>query len=318
MITTAPSVLKYITLTDESLEDETETAPFRGEIMKFIGFKDVEAFAQIIEADASGIGDNVHVVVAEMPDQQGIMQYFIGLEKAQEIAEEDKNNLVILTSFVPLTFLATRKHFHEAMADPRVLFIRLPFSAEDLRQALKDYETNPRPADELAKHLGHIKRTNNALSMLQHDGRYLVDLPADDSRKKHWLDKANVTLGDGSFDELWAKLKGQVPSVSSSLSGMTFPDVCVDIEGTLFTPEGVLRTEVLETVKAYETTNPITVWTGGDIEKLDKLLRRNNILWKVLPKEALRGATVEIIIDDLPQTEFFEQYGVNCATYIQV
>jgi hypothetical protein len=101
-------------------------------------------------------------------------------------------------------------------------------------------------------------------------------------------------------------------------AGRTFPDVCVDVEGTILDPEGQVRSDVLALAQEKASGGPITVWTGGDVQSLSKQLWRAGILYKVVSKQAMRGASVRIAIDDQAEVDFNKAYGVGCEEYVQV
>jgi len=60
------------------------------------------------------------------------------------------------------------------------------------------------------------------------------------------------------------------------------------------------------------------VWTGGDAYKLSEQLRKAGILYKIVSKETMRGATVRVVIDDQPEATFKSERGIDYEEYIQV
>ena len=94
----------------------------------------------------------------------------------------------------------------------------------------------------------------------------------------------------------------------------------MDIEGTLFTDEGIFREDILAFAEllAMGDQRPITIWTGGDMEAARKLVRGVKISYKLVSKHSLRGATVAIAIDDAPQEAFFKDYSISCGNYRKI
>jgi hydroxymethylpyrimidine pyrophosphatase-like HAD family hydrolase len=92
----------------------------------------------------------------------------------------------------------------------------------------------------------------------------------------------------------------------------------VDIEGTILSSDGQIRSEAITYAATRAGGGPITVWTGGNIYELTKQLRKAGILYKIVSKETMRGAAVRVVIDDQPEAAFKEQYGIEYQEYIQV
>jgi hypothetical protein len=138
-----------------------------------------------------------------------------------------------------------------------------------------------------------------------------------DEGRNAWLSRARKGLGEHSDEELIQMVQDRKYSESGPLSGRHFPDVCVDVEGTLIDVEGNIRKDVVQKVKDLSQGRPVTIWTGGDIQVIGKMIRKLGLEWKLASKYSLSGATVYAIIDDLDQGEFAKTYNVDCDVYIK-
>lgn len=97
--------------------------------------------------------------------------------------------------------------------------------------------------------------------------------------------------------------------------------VFCDVEGTLILDslEGEpVNQEVLKQLEKYAKTKSVTLWTGGDLERIQKLLHAKNITqWPLVSKYDFDGCKVEIVIDDYEQKEFEERYKISSKKYIK-
>lgn len=97
--------------------------------------------------------------------------------------------------------------------------------------------------------------------------------------------------------------------------------VFCDVEGTLISAD---RTEVNEDILRLlglfpeQEKKAVTLWTGGDIVELEKVLFRLGVKYPVVSKEIFRGCRVELVYDDLSQVEFEKQYGIKAEAFVQI
>ncbi|MDR2415130.1 MAG: hypothetical protein LBD75_00490 [Candidatus Peribacteria bacterium] len=79
------------------------------------------------------------------------------------------------------------------------------------------------------------------------------------------------------------------------------------------------KPEILDLIKQFQREGKeVTVRTLGDVAKVQVLLDKANIPWKVKSKVDFKGGTVEIAIDDLSEEELFNIIKVKSEKYIQV
>jgi len=95
--------------------------------------------------------------------------------------------------------------------------------------------------------------------------------------------------------------------------------VFCDVEGTLISADRTkVNSDLLATLEKEEK-NPVTLWTGGDIKEIEKLLISHGIKrYPVVSKDVFRGCKVEIVYDDLQKKEFEKQYVIKAKKYIKV
>lgn len=96
--------------------------------------------------------------------------------------------------------------------------------------------------------------------------------------------------------------------------------ILCDIEGTLLIKDGTaINEKVLYMLNEKGKEKAVSLWTGGDVKKLEKKLFDLKVTeFPVLSKYIFRGCEIEEAIDDLPREEFEEKYGIKTKIYVQV
>lgn len=260
------------------------------------------------------------IQLEQKPNYNTARQSLIGIDIALELAKE--NIPVVILGFLSHEMLVSgdkSTQWFAAMGYANVAFCRLPAQASDISSALESIRSGNRKSDPLAIALLGVTKARATISSLHHDITYAL---RDTEAMTRWENNARTIFGDKEQSELlslvqtadvsdWDLAKGQ-------FEGQIFPDVCIDIEGTILDSNGNVRHEVLTLAQQKANGGPITVWTGGDVESLSKQLRKAGILWKIISKQTMRGASVRMIIDDQPEASFRSGYGVGYQEYIQV
>lgn len=244
-----------------------------------------------------------------------------GLDTALEVARTGIP-VVMLGWLTPAMYIDKKADkWFAANGYPNVAFLRLPATSEEVRAAIENMEVNEVSGDwqgdPLAIALLDVAQTASAIGVLHHD---ISSAQRDADRMAKWEKKAREIFGDRDQAELISLVTEAAQSrhASGKLAGQKFPDVCIDVEGTLLTVDGQIRSEVLALAQERARGGPITVWTGGDFHKLSQQLLKAGVLYKIVSKETMRGAKVRVVIDDQPEEAFKSQYGVDYEEYIQV
>ena len=266
------------------------------------------------EKHLADVKDDCTIVQVEMKTATARRQDFIGLDKAMELPVDSRP--VVLVSFVPELMLANDPRWHALMANPRVVFGRMPLDADGLREVLAEARAAKRLPDPLAVRLYEEGQRVSVLGTLKHDIRAASE-PMD-ARHRSWMDRAKKMFGDLAVDALIEKVNVAIePTGAGPLAGEAFEDVCVDVDGTLFDAAGALRTEVVDLVRSESSQRPVTIWTNGDHREARRRVREAKVPWKVASKATLRGARVGLVIDDQPEAEFASN-GISYGKYVQV
>ncbi|MFA5927530.1 MAG: hypothetical protein WCT32_03885 [Patescibacteria group bacterium] len=258
------------------------------------------------------------LVFSEMLVDGGKRTDMIGLDEALKFAPDGKP--VIVLSWSPEIQLANDKRYHALRSYSNVHFARLPLSLVDMKAILLgEVENETRPSDPLALRLMEVPNAETAVGALQHDLRYALAQGGD--KMVAWERLARLVFGDLPQEELIRLTQMERAEANkriTPLAGEEFPDLCIDIEGTLLDENGELNPDVVALIEERSGEQPITIWTGSDVKALRTKIRQKGLKWKVVSKYQLRGAKVAGAVDDLPYEEFVSEYGVEVGEYNQL
>lgn len=275
------------------------------------------ALPETIEQMLAPVSDSDALVIfVERTDRRNARQACIGLDDALRNAPDGKP-IIMLGWFSPLHH-ADNPRWHAAMGHPNVAFRRLPVDKNEILSGLEEASAEKRAADPLAIALLGAVSFQREMGILQHDLHH-AEQSAD--RMVAWEERARKHLGDKPQAELIEIVKRARPQDDAlgQFDGREFPDVCVDVEGTLFNEQREFRPDVLARARELAEGRPITIWTGGDLKTAREMVRKASIPYKLVAKQQLRGATVGIVVDDLPKEEFSKTYGIgHSKEYVRV
>ncbi len=264
---------------------------------------------------------NFYVVQLEPAGPDHNRQDIRGLDIALEIAPTGIP-VVMLGWLTPEMYIDKKADkWFAANGYPNVVFLRLPATSQEVLTAIEKVEANEKSGDRfsdpLAIDLLGVAEQSSTIGILHHD---ISSAQRDTDRMAEWEKKAREIFGDKNQAELISLVTGvaRTRHISGKLAGYKYPDVCVDVEGTILAADGQIRHEVLALAEEKAQGGPITVWTGGDLYNLSHQLRKAGILYKIVSKETMRGATVRVVIDDQLEATFKSECGVGYEEYIQV
>lgn len=269
----------------------------------------------VLSESLAGVAPDVALVFVEaLSDSYGSHSKRGGLATALELARE--NEKVLLVGWESPAGYANDVRWHACLAYPTVDFARSPLSIRQIADMACQCPANRRPADPLALRLVDLKAEVDVIGTLKHDLSSFDQRPEDVQTR--FEDQARRLFGNKTLEEL-KKLVGEANAKLpvSVLTGESFPDVFVDVEGTLI-KGGVINTGLVAKLEQLSKERPVTIWTGGDPDSLGKELHLAGIPYKVISKHLFRGLAVGTAFDDLPYERFQELYGVEVEEYIRV
>ena len=285
-------------------------------------------FIPILKEKLQNEEGELSLVLAEYTKVEGPGQRseFLGLDIALSL--DSAKVPIIFTSYMPEEYFAhgsgysekDKGKFHSLMARNRVGYLRLPFTSDDLLAKYNELIGNKKEEDILAIEINRINSFESKMGVIQHTAQRFIREDSDQARQivSNAVSKAREAGAIGSDEEVAEQIKNFKHQPKSSIfAGKFFPGVFCDVEGTLI-KDGEINIEMLTKLKELSRTKPITLWTGGNVEELGKILAKNSIKWKLISKRDLTGAEVETSYDDEDFYVFFEKYGVKVQNFNKI
>lgn len=237
----------------------------------------------------------------------------IGLDKALQIVTSDR--VFVLYGFDSQERLMSDPRFVALMGYKNVGYIRAPFRIQEVREMYQQLKDGTKPEDRLAQELFRVEMVDRGVATLKHDHKYAMTNP---ERMEGWLAKAHGLGFEGTDDEVVSAVFAWERKTAGQFVGQFFEGVFVDVYGTLLKADETLNEAVKEKVIELAAGKSITIWTDSDLRIIATKLRSLGLGWKLVSKFDFQWAEVEIAIDDLPQAEFEQQFGVKVRQYHQV
>ena len=280
----------------------------------------IERYLQYIDMPATA-EDMTYVDVSLRRSQNDRYTDRKGLDEA--IEKMSQGEKVVLFSFESAQSLYSPKYsnnytsFMKIMAQKDSYFIRLPALAEEMKRELSETKHYHQAMD-LAS-AANIS-SNNAGTLLHSMSSKGEHATADQARKEMGL--------TGSDLEIISKLKDLRQRQGGIDYSGTISGLFVDIEDTLY-KDGKIDMDVIDKMIDYSRKGPVTIWTGGEVDKIsltvrklftDACIERESRLYTrtpILSKHTFRGCNVESAIDDLAKEEFEREYGIRTVEYRQ-
>lgn len=236
---------------------------------------------------------------------------------------------IIFSSFMPEEYFANGsngysdelgKKFHSVMARKRVGFLQLPFTSETLAKKYEELLLDEKEEDILAIEINRINIFEKEMGSIKHGADRYIGETSDHAKQvvSKAVSEARIIGLTGTDEEIAEQIKNfKYQSKSSIFAGKFFSGVYCDVEGTLII-DGEINISMLAKLKKLAGKKSITLWTGGKVDDLKKILLKNGIVWKLISKSDLTGAEVETAYDDEDFSVFFEKYGVKVKDFNKV
>jgi len=230
---------------------------------------------------------------------------------------ENCKNTVLLMFVGAIESLKKEEFLRDMLAMPNVASI----SFLDLSQALiLADEVEKREKNNFKEYLLFLKvKSNDSIfSGLKHgiENSFGEDL-------KERIRKARATgyFSDSiSNEEVESYLRSWRPEAGGPFEGVSLDGIYIDAYGTLFNENWEIRQSVLSTIRglSVKLKKEIFIISDSEKSKLIPLLNKNGIKNFLISKYALRGAKLEIVVDDYPQEKFMAEYSITPIKFINV
>ena len=157
----------------------------------------------------------------------------------------------------------------------------------------------------------------NLIGILLHDihpGKYGCEKGMETAKKEFGI--------TGTIEEVRAQLEilqnQKISFAKKTMGKKIIPGVFCDMEGTLIVNDSA-NAEIVRKLEEYAKTRPVTIWTGGELREIYKLLRKNGITkLPLVSKYDFEGCIVETMIDDLEPEKTLALYKIKAKEYVKV
>jgi len=264
----------------------------------------------------------VNLVYAES-NRNGARQELKGLDTALELTRSNSNPTIIC-SFLPESYVASKfgNTYFALMAKKRVGFLRLPFAPSVLLSKYQELMQIEKTEDLLSIEINQMSTFDSQMGTIQHcvSSYFREDSERGRSAIAEAVVKARAVGAIGTDEEIAIQIRDFKYRTGNNLFvGKFFPGIFCDIQNTLI-KDGKVNEKMLGILQNFSKTKPITLWTGAtlEIESIKADLVSHNILWRLIPKEILYGAEVEIAYDDEELLVLTERYGFKVRDFVKV
>ncbi len=237
-----------------------------------------------------------------------------GIKLAWEHAQNPKN-VVILLGLEPEWYLAkSSEDFVGLMAKANVGFCDILYMSHVLPK-YQEIVSGKKREDATGLTLYAFSKKQKAIASLRH-GINKVD----GYGRQDWLNETRETGVTGTDEEVINYIRNWEPETAGEFAGKYLEGIFVDAYQTLFDDKWVIDMNVLEIVSklAEETKKNVFVISDSPKSELKKLMDDREIPWPLLSKYDLRGAELEIVIDNLSRSEFKRMYQIFSQKFINV
>lgn len=284
--------------------------------------KESEKFVDILQKEVSKEEGEVYLVCAEYrrPGTDDDLADAGGLNVALTLDSE--LHPIIFCSVAPEHHFLKEfgNKFRALMAQRRTGFLQLPFLATDLEAKYKELLWDDKEVDTLAIEINSMETFENEMGIILHCSQsFFGDNSAyAKERIAQAVSEARKIGVTGTDEEVAMQIKNFKRKPKKSVfAGRYFEGIFCDVEGTLLI-YGKVNEKMLKILQENEGKRPITLWTGGDLKKIQEILFENGITWKLVSKNNFTGAEVETAYDDETFSEFFEMYQIRAKEFIKV
>lgn len=199
-------------------------------------------------------------------------------------------------------------------------YVHLPANWTEIAKLYEEIVAGKKVENKAMVLAGNAGTKKNIARFLHHD------LYPGKSNHVHALERAKNELGiTGDAQEVRAKLEALFKKdtrstvIAELAQGEMLPGVFCDIEGTLLAGNDEVNPLVAEKLEKFSADRAITLWTGGDVERIQKLLAKHSFRkFPLVSKYDFFGCKVQTVLDDLPAEEFEKEYGITCQEYLRV
>ncbi|MFA5184209.1 MAG: hypothetical protein WC456_01650 [Patescibacteria group bacterium] len=229
----------------------------------------------------------------------------------------DSNNIVILLSVEKeSSLMKNNRHFAGLMSLPNVGFVSI-LAIHGIFSKYRELKEGCKVQDNTGVAIYAFQELEHNIAILRHNYSHASE---DDLRLGKWLEKCRAVGLVGTDAEIIDYVQNWHPETSGEFAGKFLDGIFVDALDTLFNHDWQLNNRVREAIEkmSLEIGKKIMVISDSESSLVKRKLSENNLPWPHISKYVLRGASLEVVIDNLSQEEFLATYNIIAQKFIKV
>lgn len=241
----------------------------------------------------------------------------MGLKMAQDLVKNESDVIILMGLENQESLKRRDRLFSVLLAYPNVEYIDILNIKEELLPAYQKIVSGKKVMDKTTIAIHELKEWEEVISRLRHVINYAKKTP---EAYKEWVKKAKEIGLTGTDKEMFEFVENWKPGSAGKFEGKYFEGIFVDAFETLFDENWRLIPAVKSAVEklAEEKNKQIFVISDSEQSELKKKLEEVGITWSLISKYDMRGASLEIVIDNLSQKEFESTYQIKPREFINV
>lgn len=241
----------------------------------------------------------------------------LGLGVAKKAAKDPKKIIILVSFESPAWLMHNEPEFAGLMSLPNVGFA----DAADLRKIWEVYRTlsfEPQIDNLVGRQIYEFEKRQRLLTRLRHD---LGSAQFHHHKLQLVLNEARERLGfTGNDIEVTDKILSSLDVSTGPFAAQFLSGIFVDAFETLFNSQWRLNQSVKAAIirLAVDQGRAVIVISDSDDQFIKNKLISHEVDWQFISKYALRGAELEIVVDNLTKLEFEAIYGISTRQFINV
>ncbi len=259
--------------------------------------------------------DDLYLVCAEYKSSESSLRTdFNGLNTAKEYADDPKKIVILMSFMSKQGLLSIRPELAGLLCYKNLAFLQLPPQLVQIVTTYQMLKKGEKKESTLGKFAFEIEMFEREVSILRHDLHYAE---ADPERMVLWLDRAQKAGFTGTEKEIIEKVRNWERKTAGRFEGKYLEGVFIDFQGTLVV-DGKINQKIQKKIEELGSDKQFCIISDSDPKNVQTKLKGFGFTCPILSKFDLKGAELEVVIDDFPEEKFRKEYGIIPKKYIQV
>lgn len=231
------------------------------------------------------------------------------------ITATNANNLIIILGYAPLNAV-TNSLIQGLLSYTNVGYLDV-FNFRSLPSVFTELTNKSKQTDQISLSIFEHEKFEQKITHLKHGMEYKLE---NFHSKKMWLEEARRLGFDGDDENIIDAIRNWKTKTVGLFAGECLDGIFVDAFETLFDRDWQLVPQVKKAVEilARAMEKNIYIISDSDSQFITTLLKKSNINWRFLSKFDLRGAELEIVIDNLSADQYTQNHSINFKRFINV